>query len=62
MILYRSHDDGTFYRLEHIDDTSRFLKVEVNDVITLTPNQLCGRDGDLLEILYAAKQAKVIDN
>lgn len=64
-ILYVSEDNGEFYLPEHVDvlpnttpDVEGFWKIEVPDVITLTPTQLCGGYGAIAEILLRAKVGK----
>jgi len=61
MILYRSDDNGEFYRETEVDDidpvtkqASGFSRWELNDTVTLKAQQFLGRYGDLLEILMAA--------
>lgn len=59
-LLYRSKDDGTFYEGSEVDDPSfGFTEIEVPEIITLTPTQICGSYGDLLEILLKTNQAVV---
>jgi hypothetical protein len=61
--LYVSTDDGSLYKASHLDESdlnneNLFWKIEVPDVITLTPEQLCGGYGQIVEILIKAGVAK----
>ncbi len=58
-ILYQSSDSGALY--DEVDDPNQFVQIEVPNEIILTPEQICGRYGNIVEILLAAKQAKVIN-
>lgn len=59
-ILYASHDNGEFYRAHQIDvdpdQPEGFERYLVADSITLTADDLCGHDGNLIEVLLRAGQ------
>lgn len=61
MKLYVSNDNGALYEENEIDpDDKNFYPVEVPDTFSLKAEQLCGRDGNLMEILLSAKIAKLL--
>ena len=57
MILYMSTDNGALYA--DVDDPSDFTLVDVNEPVVLTPEQLIGHDGAIVELLLAAGQARI---
>lgn len=57
-ILFASQDNHALY--EEVDNPDRFTKIELDETIVLKTSDLCGHDGDILEILIAARKAKVI--
>lgn len=59
-IMYVSHDNGEIHA--EVDDPSSesFYKLEVNDTISLTPEECCVPDGSIVEALLSSGQAKVV--
>lgn len=56
-ILYASHDDGTLYPEDAIDDPTHFDKYEVPEQVTLSAEELTYGHGQIVEILVRAGKA-----
>lgn len=62
-ILCVSTDDGAVYDPNHLDNPDNpefFWKIEVNDVITLIPEQITAGYGSIVEILIQTGQARKV--
>lgn len=60
MILYVSSDGSTLLHDVHDAHPAEYEWVEVPDTLTLTVRDLCGHDGNILEILLSAGKAKYV--
>ena len=59
--LYVSTDSGTIYKGDEIDpNDDGYYAIEVPEVITLTPDEICGGYGQIVEILLRAGKIKTV--
>ena len=60
MILYMSTDNGALYMEDDIEDPGHFEQIDVDEPVVLTPKQLIGHDGAIVELLLAAGKARKV--
>jgi hypothetical protein len=58
--LYASQEDGQLYPESAVESPRNYTLIEVLDVVTLTPEQLCVGYGQILQILLQSGQAREI--